>query len=71
MQGASSALPNFARDSDSLTVGMVLSDESFEAAMRNASPELPDLNEMQFDDMYMQIAMQNATSELPPLFRSS
>ena len=71
MQGASSALPNFVGNSDSLTMGIVLSDESFEVAMRNASPELPDLNEMQFNDLYMQIAMQNATSELPPLFRLS
>ena len=68
MQGAFSALPNFTRNSDSLTMRIILSDKSFKVAMWNASLELPDLNEMQFNNLYMQMAMQNAILELSLLF---
>ena len=50
---------------------MVLSNKLFKVAMRNTSLELPDLNKMQFNNLYMQIVMQNATLELPPLFQLS
>ena len=68
MQSAFSTLPNFARNSDSLIMEIILSNKLFEVIMWNAFPELPDLNETQFNDLYIQIAMQNTILKLPLLF---
>jgi hypothetical protein len=57
MQGVSSTLPSFIKNSDSLIMGIVLSNKLFKVIIQNTSPELLNLNKMQFNNMYIQIAI--------------
>jgi len=53
MQSTSNALLNFTKNLDSLIIGIVLFNKSFKVVMQNTSLEIPDLNKIQFNDLYM------------------